>query len=257
MLCDNGVIHLIDKAAIKRYHKRVDARLADRGIVFDGNRWEEDKHPRGKDGKFTSGSGNSEGVKEKREEKRESGAKEEKTSSLKMNTTKSSNEYVQKLSDAKKSLPESQAPWRVTGYEEGLEFEKEHPGAKMYHTDGGSTIAVTPDGDIVGVCHHEGDPVRGKELLRYAIENGGKKLDAYEGLFGFYTKCGFEPVSWCEWNEEYAPKGWIKGRDNPEHIIFYKYTGNKSKYNSADEFFSAVKASSDYGTAQGFRDKNI
>ena len=48
---------MIDKRAIRRYHKRVDARLAARGKRFDGNRWEEDKHPRAKDGKFASGNG--------------------------------------------------------------------------------------------------------------------------------------------------------------------------------------------------------
>ena len=48
---------MIDKRAIRRYHKRVDSRLAARGKRFDGNRWEEDKHPRAKDGKFASGNG--------------------------------------------------------------------------------------------------------------------------------------------------------------------------------------------------------
>ena len=48
---------MVDKKAIHRYHKRVDKRLATRGLRFDGNRWEENKHPRSKDGKFTSGSG--------------------------------------------------------------------------------------------------------------------------------------------------------------------------------------------------------
>ena len=48
---------MIDKRAIRRYHKRVDARLAARGKRFDENRWEEDKHPRAKDGKFASGNG--------------------------------------------------------------------------------------------------------------------------------------------------------------------------------------------------------
>lgn len=50
---------MIDRKAIRRYHKRVDARLAARGKRFDGNRWEENEHPRAKDGKFTSGSGSS------------------------------------------------------------------------------------------------------------------------------------------------------------------------------------------------------
>ena len=250
---------MIDRKAVRRYHKRVDRRLAERGIRLDGNRWEENKHPRSKDGKFTSGSGGGAGSSP------DEGSKKKETSApaappkppIKMNVTKSSGDYVDKLTEAKKSLPENQAPWRVTQYKDGDEFDDWHPGAKMYHTDGGSTIAVTPDGDIVGVCHHEGDPVRGKELLKHAVDNGGKKLDAYEGLFGFYTKCGFEPVSWCKWDEKFAPSDWKKGRDNPEHIIFYKYTGKSSPYKSASEFFSKVKASKDYDAAKNARDKEV
>lgn len=246
---------MIDKKAIRRYHARVDKRLAARGIRFDGDRWEENKHPRDKDGKFTSGSGGSSAKEEKRSET-VSGTSA-KTAPVKMNKTKNSTDYVGKLTDAKKSLPVEQAPWRVTQYKDGKEFDEWHPGARMYHTDGGSTIAVTPDGDIVGVCHHEGDKVRGKELLAHAVEQGGTKLDAYQGLFGFYTKCGFEPVSWCKWDEQYAPSDWKKGRDAPEHIIFYKYTGNKSKYSSAQNFFDNVKPSADYDAAKDYRDREL
>ena len=246
---------MIDKKAIKRYHARVDKRLAARGVRFDGNRWEEDKHPRGKDGKFTSGSGSSATTEKKESAETVKSAPTAKP--VKMNKTKTSKDYVGKLTEAKKSLPEDQAPWRVTQYKDGAEFDDWHPGAKMYHTDGGSTIAVTPDGDIVGVCHHEGDKVRGKELIAHAVENGGKKLDAYQGLYGFYTKCGFEPVSWCEWDERFAPDDWKKGRDKPEHIIFYKYTGNKSKYSNAQEFFDNVKKSADYDAAKEARNKDI
>ena len=99
--------------------------------------------------------------------------------------------------------------------------------------------------------------MRGKELLAHAVEQGGTKLDAYQGLFGFYTKCGFEPVSWCKWDEQYAPSDWKKGRDAPEHIIFYKYTGNKSKYSSAQNFFDNVKPSEDYDAAKDYRDREL
>ena len=53
----SGVNNLLDRKtieAIKRYQRRVDRRLALRGIRLDG-RWEEAKHPRGEDGKFVSG----------------------------------------------------------------------------------------------------------------------------------------------------------------------------------------------------------
>ena len=48
---------MVDRKAIERYHRRVNQRLAKRGVRLDGERWEEDKHPRAKDGKFTSGNG--------------------------------------------------------------------------------------------------------------------------------------------------------------------------------------------------------
>lgn len=250
---------MVDVKAIHKYHKRVDSRLAARGIKFDGNRWEENEHPRDKDGKFTSGSGSS--GRSNNSEKRVSGGRLENSAEsalgVKLNAVKNSKKYVGQLSKAKKSLPEEQAPWRVTSYDDGEQFDNWHPGAKKYCTEGGSTIAVTPEGDIVGVCHHDGDPVRGKELLEYAVKNGGNKLDAYEGLFGFYTKCGFEPVSWCKWDENFAPSDWKKGRDNPENIIFYKYTGEKSKFVSTKEFFEKVKADNDYDAAQKRRDSEI
>lgn len=58
------------------------------------------------------------------------------------------------------------------------EFDEEHPDARKYVTKGGSTIAITPDGDIVGVCHNMGDIVSGSDMLSFAVKNGGKKLDA-------------------------------------------------------------------------------
>lgn len=46
---------MADVKAIRKYHERVDERLAARGVKFDGNRWRESEHPRDKDGKFASG----------------------------------------------------------------------------------------------------------------------------------------------------------------------------------------------------------
>ncbi len=149
-----------------------------------------------------------------------------------------------------------QKAWRVTVHTQA-ELEEEYPGAKLHITDGGSTVAVTKDGDIISVCKNPDDSLRGKDLLKMAVANGGKKLDAYSGIFGFYTKCGFEPVSWCEFDEQCAPPDWVKGRDEPEPVIFYKYTGNKSQFEKPEEFFAAVPASADYGAAQGTRDGQV
>lgn len=149
-----------------------------------------------------------------------------------------------------------QKAWRVTVHTQA-ELEEEYPGAKLHITDGGSTVAVTKDGDIISVCGNPGDKLRGKDLLKLAVENGGKKLDSYSGNHGFYVKCGFEAVSWCEFDEQYAPPGWVKGRDKPEPVIFYKYTGKSSQSLNEQDIFNSIPASADYDAAQSARNQSI
>ena len=228
-------------------------------IGLQKDSWNESDHPRDKNGRFTSGGGEGRATDRGRQyhhELSEKGSGVAKPS-VRLSTVVKSNEYVNNLAEAKASLPASQAPWRVTQYVSGDQFDEWHPEAKKYRSPGGSTVAVTSDGDIVGVCHFEGDSTRGKDLIAFAVANGGKKLDAYEGLFGFYTKCGFEPVSWCKWDDEFAPPDWRAGEDSPEHIVFYKYTGERSKYGSVEDFFADVAASSDYDAARIERDNKI
>ncbi len=146
--------------------------------------------------------------------------------------------------------------WRVTVHSQ-QELEEEYPGAKLHITDGGSTVAVTKDGDIISVCGNPGDKLRGKDLLKLAVENGGKKLDSYSGNHGFYVKCGFEAVSWCEFDEQYAPPGWVKGRDKPEPVIFYKYTGQSNQSRKEQDIFNSIPASADYDAAQAARNQSI
>ena len=89
------------------------------------------------------------------------------------------------------------------------------------------------------------------------IENGGKKLDSYSGNHGFYVKCGFEAVSWCEFDEQYAPPGWVKSRDKPEPVIFYKYTGQSNQSRNEQDIFNSIPASADYDAAQAARNQSI
>ena len=157
---------------------------------------------------------------------------------------------------AAKEKQDPAAAWRVTAMSQE-EFEQEHPGSCCHITPGGSVAAVTPDGDIVSVCKAPGDSISGKALLAQAVAAGGVKLDSYEGNHGFYIKCGFEPVSWCKWDDQFAPSGWDESRDSREDIIFYKYTGGSSSYKTAADFKNAVAASTDYGAAQKARDDSI
>ncbi len=126
----------------------------------------------------------------------------------------------------------------------------------LIKTDGGSVAAVTQDGDIISVCKNKKDNVSGKELIEAAVEAGGTKLDSYDGNYGFYRKCGFEPVSWTKWDDRYAPSGWDPKRDSREDIIFFKYTGNKSNLSFEELRFekenwkNSKKPAADYDAAE-------
>ncbi len=196
------------------------------------NEWDESKHPRDEKGRFSSGFGGA-----------------------------SSTDFAGAVSAAKQSLPADKA-WRVAAHS-AEELEKEYPGAELHITPGGSTVAVTADGDIISVCGRAGDSVRGRELLQLATDNGGVKLDSYSGNHGFYLNCGFEPVSWCKWNDDYAPPDWDSSRDKREAIVFYRYTGSQEHYTRAEAvehlqaFQASTKASADYDSAQAIRDKSL
>lgn len=159
-----------------------------------------------------------------------------------------------KFRDAMVEAKDSIAPserWRVDVHSAD-EYDKD----RMYLSTGGSCVAIEPNGNIVSVCKRKGDVINGRDLLRYAVENGGNRLDAFSGLYGFYSKQGFEPVSWTLFNEEYAPDGWDKTRDEREPIIFWKYTGKVNEL-SYDDFISTVKPSKDYDEAMTMRDREI
>lgn len=163
------------------------------------------------------------------------------------------NNFISKLEKAKKSLDKLHA-WRVTVY------DKEHyKDVKLFTTKRGSTIGISKDGDIISVCKNQNDLVTGRDLLEKAVKNGGIKLDSYDGNYGFYRKCGFEPVSWTKFNEKFAPSDCPKGEN--EDIIFFKYTGNKLKdkdkikqeYNN----FKLNVKPLDYDSAFNLRDRSI
>lgn len=163
-----------------------------------------------------------------------------------------SEEFHAIISEAKQSNP-PETRWRVDVHDAG-----DYGDDELFVTEGGSTIAVEPDGNIISVCKNKSDTqTRGADLLRKAISEGGDRLDAFgKDLYKFYTRNGFEPVSYTTFKEEYAPEGWQKGRDNPEPVIFYKYTGNQPD-TSYEDFLRKIQPSSDYDEAKSIRDKEM
>ncbi|KAB0577241.1 PBSX family phage portal protein [Fusobacterium naviforme] len=249
---DDAVVAVM-KEVKRLLEKRVFTNDPKRGIIKGD--WNEDAHPRDDNGRFTSGGGGGAGSGSESGEQGSLGAAAPAVGNFGGADTAT---FTSACSEAKAEMAKihPDAAWRVTDMSQA-DFEEEHPGSVCHVTAGGSTAAVTKDGDIVSVCKNPGDTIGGKELLRQAVEAGGTKLDSYEGNHGFYIKCGFEPVSWCKWDGQYAPDGWDSKRDKPEDIIFYKYTGGRSEYKTASAFKEAVQASADYGAAQQARDDNM
>ena len=218
--------------------------------------FDESKHPRDETGKFTEGVGTE--AEQKRVEELTKRGENDKIDNRKREVFGGAKhkEYLDALVTAKKTLSPKIA-WRVDDYGGSIEeFKVSHQNATLHITAGGSTVAVEKNGDIIAVCKNDNDTVSGSSLIQQAVANGGTKLDSYAGNHKFYCKNGFEPVSWCAFNEEYAPHDWDKNRDKPEPIIFYRYTGKKST-ESAEEFYVRVPASEDYDTAMEMRDNKM
>lgn len=209
-------------------------------------------------------------------------------STINVRETKNPSEFLKYLNLAKQSQPITTA-WRVEVHKLNEYKELLDSGGKLFITERGSTLAITGDGDIISVCSNidglteiltefentklVGIGSRGglkdnsRALLEFATENGGIKLDSFEGNYGFYRRCGFEPISSCKFNTDpdIAPDEWIKGHaENPldfkkENVIFFEYTGKQSPYETEEDFYSVVKPLSkdDYFTAQEIRDNII
>lgn len=142
--------------------------------------------------------------------------------------------------------------WRVAVNDHTAE---EYDGMKCFVTENGSTVAIKPNGDIISVCKNPTGVDRGSTLLEFAIDNGGTKLDSYDGNHAFYSKMGFEPVSWTEFNKKYVQSAWYTYGE-PENVIFYKYTGRKNVVTDLGSWYNSHKPL-DYDEATRVRDEDM
>ena len=107
----------------------------------------------------------------------------------------------------------------------------EYGDMKMFLSDdNGVGVAVTKDGDIVSVFKNPNISKSRKavsSILLTAIDNGGVKLDNYNGeLSRMYLAHGFIPVARTAFVDEYAPSDWNYERDGRPDIIFWMHNGN-------------------------------
>lgn len=160
--------------------------------------------------------------------------------------------FAKAIKLAKETI-DAKSAWRVSAQE-----AKNYKNTKNYVSKGGSTFAITDKGDIISVAKHSGDTLSGKDILKEAVKQGGVKLDSFSGNHVFYQKCGFEPVSWCRWEDDQAPEDWDSNRDKREPVIFYRYTGKvPDKIEGPEVFFQKVAPSKGYYEAMEYRNSLI
>lgn len=158
--------------------------------------------------------------------------------------------------DTAKATCRPEAAWRVDSTRKAEDFDNEK--IETHVTKGGSTFALKSDGDIISVCKNCNSDERGSEILAAAVKAGGTHLDSFDGNYEFYTKCGFEVVSRCKFDEQYAPDGWVKGRDEPEDVVFMKYVGpGKTQDSDKDAMRKRVPYSKDYGEAEAVLKRQV
>ena len=172
--------------------------------------------------------------------------------------TENSEQFNQSITDARESRSKEDK-WRVDVHS-AQEYDEK--GCKMWKSNGGSTVAVTSEGDIISVCKHSNDTeTKGRQLLEKAVQMGGIKLDSFAGNHDFYTRCGFEPVAWTPFNVEYAPDGWRESGQPEEPVVFYKYVGKGNvKYTDFERFKADVKphtGENGYDDAYRYRDSQL
>ena len=52
--------------------------------------------------------------------------------------------------------------------------------------------------------------IKETDLIKSAIQLGGKQLECYRSDFEKYIKFGFMPISVCKWEDNRAPKAWLQ-----------------------------------------------
>ena len=95
--------------------------------------------------------------------------------------------------------------------------------------DGTVGVAVKDDGDIVSVFKNKKNKSKDavSSILLTALENGGTKLDNYDGVLSkMYLNHGFIPVARTAFVDEYAPSDWNYERDGRPDIIFWRHNGD-------------------------------
>jgi len=134
--------------------------------------------------------------------------------------------------------------------------------------DGMAGVAVEPSGNIVSVFRNPNSGQRGaaSTLIPAALENGGNRLDNYDGeLSLIYEQFGFIPVARVAFDPTYTPDGWerITSPNKTPDIVFWAHNGEAAtevvhrQGSYATNDMSQVPMFDSYDEAMAYRDQML
>lgn len=110
--------------------------------------------------------------------------------------------------------------------------ESDYAGMRLFLSDDGKSGIALHDGDeIVSVFSDPKSKNKkvARHLISVAVENGGKRLDAFDTVLpGIYAKEGFIVKSRLKWDDDFAPDNWDKDtfkkfNNGEPDVVFMQY----------------------------------
>jgi hypothetical protein len=138
--------------------------------------------------------------------------------------------------------------------------ESDYKDMTLFMSDDGMAGFALKGDDIVSVFKHPKSPYRAVTIpmMRLAIEQGGRRLDAFDaGLATLYARSGFSVASRLRWDDEQADPNWNKANplfasssdskwstDGEPDVVFMYYNPETTGL-----YFNEGEYASDYGAA--------
>ena len=131
---------------------------------------------------------------------------------------------------------------------------------RLFVTDGGNAGFALKGNDIVSVFNTRGGGLRSVSypLVRLAIEQGGRKLDAFDTILPeIYSANGMKTASRLVWDERQRPEGWrdndfIEFNKGQPDVVFMYYEPPATEYKPDSGTYAL-----DYAEALEIQDKAV
>jgi len=126
----------------------------------------------------------------------------------------------------------SKNTWKHKNY--SLETYKQ---CNTYSFDDKCAVAIR-NNEIINILNASGSEVNDLSLIVETVAQGGKLIECYASDFSYYVNAKFMPISVCKWDDNRAPKAWIRSNRLSQNTDEWKYIVDENlKYPRQDIIF--------------------